>query len=277
MSAYDKLFKIAESQGITVPEVIKFLASPAGYTLSKILSEVETRSNLPQGILALAQNPSSGVTDYLKTQANNAIYNENEPSKVERIISELQGQNQNNPDYVGPQEEDSPLSQLNASMFSQDIGVQPSDIASVNPSNFNDELRSGLYGTITPNFPNFVGPQEENSPANQIGMQFLAEDLGIKPTSTTSNTSGGSTLPALTPEFLQSIMAPPSGVNPDRDAVKEFQGDMSPAFGNATPESLGFTEATADYGDRYFGGGGGGGKFMSSEYAKGGQIYRGIR
>ena len=48
--------------------------------------------------------------------------------------------------------------------------------------NNNDEFREAVYGTITPNFPNFVGPQEFNSPADQLDMKFLAEDLGVPPT-----------------------------------------------------------------------------------------------
>jgi hypothetical protein len=48
--------------------------------------------------------------------------------------------------------------------------------------NSSDELREALYGTITPNYARFVGPQELNSPSDQIGMKFLAEDLGVPPT-----------------------------------------------------------------------------------------------
>jgi hypothetical protein len=185
-------------------------------------------------------------------------------------------------------------------MLPFDLGVQPSyetPIASSN--NMNDELREGMFGTITPNFPNFVGPQEFNSPADQIDTQFFAQDLGIQPTSTaavtsntpvtsnslTSNTSNNSELPALTSDFLQQIMSPPTEVNPNRDFVREIQGENSQIFGNSTPESLGFTEVQSmPEMQQFYGGGGGGGgldkydyDFSSMAYARGGQIYRGRR
>jgi len=296
MSAVGTAIKLAERNGISVPEFLKFLASPAGYTIARALDALESQANLPQGILSLAQNPSSAATNYIQTQVENAIYGQNEPSRIESIISELQGTNPNKPNYVGPQQEGSTLSQSNTSNLSRDIGVTPSDdFVGSNFSNMNDELRESMFGTITPNFPNFVGPQELNSPADKIDTQFLAQDLGFQPTTsvvsntpTTTNTlvtqdaNSGSSLPALTPEFLQSILQPSSGVDSDRDAAKEMQRDMTPAFGNVTPESLGFTEVANDFSN--FGGGyggGGGGKydydFSSQAYAKGGQIYRGVR
>lgn len=254
MSAYSTAIKLAEKNGISVPEFIKFLASPAGYAVSKALDAIETQAKLPQGILSLAQNPQSAITNYVQTQAENAIYNQNEPSRIESIISELQGANPDKPNYVGPQEVGSPLSLQNTAMLPSTLGVQPTDeYVGASLNNINDDLREAMYGTITPNYPKFVGPQELNSPADQIDTQFLAEDLGVKPTSNTSNTSASSTLPALTPEFLQSILAPPPGVDPNRDAVKDMQGDMSPAFGNFTPASLGFkeTQSTPDYSRAY--------------------------
>jgi len=233
------------------------------------------------------------------------LFNENNTSKIENIISELQGTNPDKPNYVGPQQPDSTLSQLNTSMLPFDLGVQPSyETPIASSSNMNDELREGMFGTITPNFPNFVGPQEFNSPADQIDTQFLAQDLGIQPTSTaavtsntpvisntpvtsnsvTSNTSNNSELPALTPDFLQSILVPPPGVNPSGDVVRETNDIISPIFGNATPESLGFTEVQSmPEMQQFYGGGGGGGlgkyydDFSSMAYAKGGQIYRGRR
>ena len=286
MSAVGTAIRLAERNGISIPEFIKFLASPAGYAISKALDAVETQAKLPQGILSLAQNPSGAVANYLQTQAENALFNENNTSKIENIISELQGTNPDKPNYVGPQQVDSPLSQVNTAMLPFDLGVQPSyetPIASSN--NMNDELREGMFGTITPNFPSFVGPQELNSPADQIDTQFLAQDLGVQPTTVataaTPNTSSNSYLPALTPEFLQSIMEPPTGVDPNRDFMKEIQGENSPIFGNFTPESLGLFENFSDYGDSFGGGGGGGdrGDFDYSAYAmaRGGQIQRGIR
>lgn len=278
MNVSGAAIRFAEKNGIPIPEFVKFLASPAGYTLSKVFDAIETQANLPQGILGLVQNPSSAATNYIQTQVENSLYGQNNPSKIENIISELQGANPNATNYVGPQEVDSPLSQANTTMLPSVLGVQPNEqMVGVSPSNFNDELREAMYGTITPNYARFVGPQELNSPADQIGMQFLPEELGVKPTSTTSSTS--STLPALTPEFLQSILAPPPGVDPSRDAVKDMLGDMSPAFGNATPESLGFTEATNDYGSF----GGGGGKYLDDisagamAFANGGFIRKGVR
>ena len=130
MSAYDKVFKLAESQGITVPELIKFLASPTGYTLSKALSAIETQANLPQGILSIVQNPASAATNYVQTQAQNAVYDQNNPSRIENIISELQGANPDKPNYVGPQEEASPVSQMNFDNLSKILGQQstPSNV-----------------------------------------------------------------------------------------------------------------------------------------------------
>ena len=235
MSAYTKLFKFAEGQGITIPEVVKFLASPAGYTLSKALEAIESKAQLPQGILSLAQNPVSGVTDYLKTQASNAVFNENEPSKVENIISELQGANPDKPNYVGPQQVDSPLSQQNTAMLPSTLGVQPTN-EFVHSNNMNDDLREGMFGTITPNYARFVGPQELNSPADQIDTQFLAEDLGVKPTQQMSATD------------MIDILNSASNYG---GGGKGFEREM---------ESGGF-----DLFD------GGGGKYMA--YAKGGQIY----
>lgn len=284
MSASTAAIRFAEKNGIPIPEFVKFLASPAGYTLSKVFDAIETQANLPQGILSLAQNPASAVTNYVQTQAENSLYGQNNPSRIENIISELQGTNPDKPNFVGPQEEDSYLSQTNTSMLPLSLGVAPSEeFSGASINNMNDDLRSGLYGTQTENFPNFVGPISEDSPTFQSDLSFLPADLGVQPTSntaatsTTSNTSGGSTLPALTPEFLQSILVPPPGVDPSRDAVKDIQRDMSPVFGDATPESLGFTEVVNDYGN--FGGGGGKGleMFDMAEYARGGFIHRGIR
>jgi len=331
MNVSNAAIKFAEKNGISIPEFVKFLASPAGYMLSKTFDAIEAQANLPQGILSLAQNPTSGVTDYLKTQASNAIYNQNEPSKIENIISELQGANPDRSNYVGPQEVDSPLSQLNTSNLSRDLGVTPSDEfagASFSNTNMNDDLREGMFGTITPNYARFVGPQELNSPADQIDTQLLAEDLGVKPTTavtsntpttaattSTSSTSNNSELPALTSDFLQSILVPPPGVNPSGDVVKESNNVVSPIFGNSTPESLGFTETQSmpDYSRAYSALGGaevvnnlrdqflnmgldentigsvfsnyyapetGGGKledFSYSQYRHGGQIYGGVR
>jgi hypothetical protein len=286
MSAVGTAIKLAERNGISVPEFLKFLASPAGYTIARALDAIESQANLPQGILSLAQNPSSAATNYIQTQAENAIYGQNEPSRIESIISELQGTNPDKPNYVGPQQEGSTLSQSNTSNLSRDLGVTPSDdFVGSNFSNMNDELREGMFGTITPNFPNFVGPQELNSPADKIDTQFLAQDLGVQPTtsvvsntSSTADTNSGSSLPSLTPEFLQLILQSPSGVDPDRDAAKEMQRDMTPAFGNVTPESLGFTEVANDFSN--FDGGGGGKNDMDYSimaYKKGGQIYGGQR
>ena len=251
---------------------------------------------MPQGILSLAQNPAGAATNYLQTQAENALFNENNTSKIENIISELQGTNPDKPNYVGPQQPDSTLSQLNTSMLPLDLGVQPSyETPIASSGSMNDELREGMFGTITSNFPNFVGPQEFNSPADQIDTQFLAQDLGVQPTSVaavtsntpvtsnsvTSNTSNSSELPTLTSDFLQSILVPPPGVNPSGDVVRESNDVISPIFGNATPESLGFTEVQSMPEMQQFYGGGSGGKyyddFSSMAYAKGGQIYRGRR
>ena len=297
MSAVGTAIRLAERNGISIPEFIKFLASPAGYAIAKALDAIETQAKLPQGILSLAQNPAGAATNYLQTQAENALFNENNASKIERIISELQGTNPDKPNYVGPQQPDSTLSQLNTAMLPLDLGVQPSyETPVASSSNINDELREGMFGTITPNFPNFVGPQEFNSPADQIDTQFFAQDLGIQPTSTaavtsntpvtsnslTSNTSSNSELPTLTSDFLQQIMSPPTEVNPNRDFVREIQGENSPIFGNSTPESLGFTEVQSmPEMQQFYGGGGGLGKydydFSSMAYARGGQIYRGRR
>jgi len=302
MSAVGTAIRLAERNGISVPEFIKFLASPAGYAIAKALDAIETQTNLPQGILSLAQNPAGAATNYLQTQAENALFNENNTSKIENIISELQGTNPDKPNYVGPQQPDSTLSQLNTSMLPFDLGVQPSDESvRASSNNMNDELREGMFGTITSNFPNFVGPQEFNSPADQIDTQFLAQDLGIQPTSTaavtsntpvisntpvtsnsvTSNTSNNSELPALTSDFLQQIMSPPTEVNPNRDFVREIQGDNSPIFGASTPESLGFTEVQSmPEMQEFYGGGGSKGNiedFSYSQYRHGGQIYGGRR
>ena len=308
MSAVGTAIRLAERNGISIPEFIKFLASPAGYAIARALDAIETQAKLPQGILSLAQNPAGAATNYLQTQAENALFNENNTSKIENIISELQGTNPDKPNYVGPQQPDSTLSQLNTAMLPLDLGVQPSyETPVASSSNMNDELREGMFGTITPNFPNFVGPQEFNSPADQIDTQFFAQDLGIQPTSTaavtsntpvisntpvtsnsvTSNTSNNSELPALTPDFLQLILAPPTGVDPNRDAAKELLRDAgidqpnSSIFGNSTPESLGFTEVQSMPEMQQFYGGGSGGKyyddFSSMAYARGGQIYRGRR
>lgn len=287
MNVSGAAIKFAEKNGIPIPEFVKFLASPAGYTLSKVFDAIETQANLPQGILGLVQNPSSAATNYIQTQVENSLYGQNNPSKIENIISELQGANPDKPNFVGPQEEDSYLSQVNTSMLPLSLGVAPSEeLSGASLNNMNDDLRSGLYGTITPNAVKFVGPHAEDSQTFQFDTNYLPITLGVQPTSntattsTTADTNSSSTLPALTPEFLQSILAPPPGVDPSRDAVKDIQRDMSPIFGNVTPESLGFTEATNDYGSF---GGGGGGKYLDDisagemAFANGGFIRKGIR
>jgi hypothetical protein len=312
MSAYSTAIKLAEKNGISVPEFIKFLASPAGYTISKALDALESQTNLPQGILSLAQNPKSAITNYVQTQAENAIYNQNEPSRIESIISELQGTNPDKPNYVGPQEVDSTLSQQNTAMLPSTLGVQPTG-EFVPSNNMNDDLREGMFGTITPNYARFVGPQELNSPSDQIGMQFLAEDLGVKPTSntaTTSNTGSNTNNSSIPPEILQTI-----GGNVDGKSLQEDMNNISSAFGNTSPASLGLaeTQSMPDYSRAYGALGGaesvnnlrnqllgmgisedtigsafsayyppepGGGKledFSYSEYRHGGQIYGGRR
>jgi hypothetical protein len=314
MNVSGAAIKFAEKNGISIPEFVKFLASPAGYALSKVFDAVETQANLPQGILGLAQNPVSGATDYLKTQASNAIYNQNEPSKIESIISELQGANPDRPNYVGPQEVDSPLSQLNTSNLSRDLGVTPSDEfagASSNNTNMNDDLRSGLYGNQSENFYNFVGPVSEDSPAFQSDLKFLPEALGVQPTTaTTSNTGSSTNNSSIPPEVLQTI-----GGNVEGKSLQEDMNNISNAFGNTSPASLGLaeTQSMPDYSRAYSALGGaevvnnlrdqflnmgldentigsvfsnyyapetGGGKledFSYSQYRQGGQIYRGVR
>lgn len=314
MSAVGTAIKLAERNGISIPEFIKFLASPAGYAIAKALDAVETQANLPQGILSLAKNPAGAATDYIQTQAGNAIYGQNDLSKIESIVSELQGTNPDKPNYVGPQQVDSALSQLNTSNLSRDLGVTPSDeFVGANFSNMNDELREGMFGTITPNFPSFVGPQELNSPADQIDTQFLAEDLGVKPTSntaTTSNTSSSTNNSSIPPEILQAI-----GGNVEGKSLQEDMNNISNAFGNISPASLGLaeTQSMPDYSRAYGALGGaevvnnlrdqflnmgmdenaigsvfsnyyapkpGGGKledFSYSQYRHGGQIYGGRR
>ena len=249
MSAYSTAIKLAEKNGISVPEFIKFLASPAGYTISKALDALESQTSLPQGILSLAQNPKSAITNYVQTQAENAIYNQNEPSRIESIISELQGANPDKPNYVGPQQVDSTLSQANTAMLPYDLGVQPSDESvRASSNNMNDELREGMFGTITPNFPSFVGPQELNSPADQIDTQFLAEDLGVKPTSIASNTSNSANNSSIPPEILQTI-----GGNVEGKSLQEDMNNISSAFGNTSPASLGLaeTQSMPDYSRAY--------------------------
>ena len=311
MSAVGTAIRLAERNGISIPEFIKFLASPAGYAISKALDAVETQAKLPQGILSLAQNPSGAVANYLQTQAENVLFNENNTSKIENIVSELQGTNPDKPNYVGPQQPDSTLSQLNTSMLPFDLGVQPSDESvRASSNNMNDELREGMFGTITPNFPSFVGPQELNSPADQIDTQFLAEDLGVKPTSIASNTSNSVNNSSIPPEFLQAI-----GGNVEGKSLQEDMNNISNAFGNTSPASLGLTETQSmpDYSRAYAALGGaevvnnlrdqflnmgmdenaigsvfsnyyapepGGGKledFSYSQYRHGGQIYGGRR
>jgi hypothetical protein len=275
--------KFAEKNGISIPEFVKFLASPAGYMLSKAFDAIESQANLPQGILSLAQNPVSGVTDYLKTQTENAIYNQNEPSKIESIISELQGSNPDKPNYVGPQQVDSTLSQLNTSNLARDLGVMPTSEfagASSNSTNMNDDLRSGLYGTQTENFPNFVGPLSENSPAFLSDLSFLPADLGVQPTTavtpSTLNTSSNSNLSGITPEILQAISALPV----EGKSLQEDMSNISGVFGASTPESLGFTEMQSMPEMQEFYGGGGKGNiedYSYSMYRHGGQIYGGRR
>jgi len=247
MSAVGIAVKLAERNGISVPEFIKFLASPAGYTIAKALDAIETQAKLPQGILGLAQNPSGAVANYLQTQAENALFNENNTSKIENIVSELQGTNPDKPNYVGPQQVDSTLSQANTAMLPYDLGVQPTgEFARSN--NINDELREGMFGTITPNFPSFVGPQELNSPADQIDTQFLAEDLGVKPTSIASNTSNSTNNSSIPLEILQTI-----GGNVEGKSLQEDMNNISNAFGNTSPASLGLTETQSmpDYSRAY--------------------------
>jgi hypothetical protein len=247
MSAYSTAIKLAEKNGISVPEFIKFLASPAGYTISKALDALESQTSLPQGILSLAQNPKSAITNYVQTQAENAIYNQNEPSRIESIISELQGANPDKPNYVGPQEVDSTLSQQNTAMLPSTLGVQPT--GEFVPSNImNDDLREALYGTITPNYARFVGPQELNSPSDQIGVQFLAEDLGVKPTPIASNTSNSANNSSIPPEILQTI-----GGNVEGKSLQEDMNNISSAFGNTSPASLGLAETPSmpDYSRAY--------------------------
>ena len=249
MSAVGTAIKLAERNGISIPEFIKFLASPAGYAIAKALDAIETQAKLPQGILSLAQNPAGAATNYLQTQAENALFNENNTSKIENIISELQGTNPDKPNYVGPQQPDSTLSQLNTAMLPFDLGVQPSyETPIVSSSNMNDELREGMFGTITPNFPSFVGPQELNSPADQIDTQFLAEDLGVKPTSIASNTSNSVNNSSIPPEILQTI-----GGNVEGKSLQEDMNNISNAFGNISPASLGLTETQSmpDYSRAY--------------------------
>jgi len=284
MNVSNAAIKFAEKNGISIPEFVKFLASPAGYMLSKAFDAIESQTNLPQGILSLAQNPVSGATDYLKTQANNAIYNQNEPSKIESIISELQGTNPDKPNYVGPQQPDSTLSQLNTSNLSRDLGVKPSDEfagASSGNTNMNDDLRSGLYGTQTENYPNFVGPLTEYSPAFLSDLSFLPADLGVQPTTavtpSTSNTSSNSNLSGITPEILQAIAALPV----EGKSLQEDMSNISGVFGTSTPESLGFTEVQSmPEMQEFYGGGGGKGNiedYSYSQYRHGGQIYGGRR
>jgi len=249
MSAVGTAIKLAERNGISIPEFIKFLASPAGYTIAKALDAIETQAKLPQGILGLAQNPSGAVANYLQTQAENALFNENNTSKIENIISELQGTNPDKPNYVGPQQADSTLSQLNTSNLSRDLGVIPSDeFVGASFNNMNDELREGMFGTITPNFPSFVGPQELNSPADQIDTQFLAEDLGVKPTSIASNTSNSTNNSSIPLEILQTI-----GGNVEGKSLQEDMNNISNAFGNTFPASFGLTETQSmpDYSRAY--------------------------
>jgi len=247
MSAVGTAIKLAERNGISIPEFIKFLASPAGYTIAKALDAIETQAKLPQGILGLAQNPSGAVANYLQTQAENVLFNENNTSKIENIVSELQGTNPDKPNYVGPQQVDSTLSQANTAMLPYDLGVQPTgEFARSN--NINDELREGMFGTITPNFPSFVGPQELNSPADQIDTQFLAEDLGVKPTSIASNTSNSTNNSSIPLEILQTI-----GGNVEGKSLQEDMNNISNAFGNTFPASLGLTETQSmpDYSRAY--------------------------
>jgi hypothetical protein len=250
MSAVGTAIRLAERNGISVPEFIKFLASPAGYAIAKALDAIETQAKLPQGILSLAQNPAGAATNYLQTQAENVLFNENNTSKIENIISELQGTNPDKPNYVGPQQVDSPLSQVNTLMLPYDLGVQPTDeFAKASSNNMNDDLRSSMYGTQTENFPNFVGPLLEDSPAFQSDLSFLPADLGVQPTVNNNAT--------------QNIT------------------DIDSMFGNVTPESLGFTEVQSmPEMQQFYGGGGGGSHHQDTNYyamARGGQISRGRR
>lgn len=141
--------------------------------------------------------------------------------------------------------------------------ANPKDMdSSIYSSNLTD-LLSMLDEYRTAEVPEIVTTGDKAS--FEAGDTFDA-DLGMNVPSNTggSKTGGG--------DFIQTFMAPPPGVDPDRDAVKEFQRATTPGIDFA-PMDFGGSMDYSDFGGG--GGGGGGGRyyddFSSQAYAKGGQ------
>ena len=146
MAGIDKLFSLAQSQGLTIPEVVKFIASPQGYMLSKVLDAIEYKTQLPTGTLGVLQNPSGAATNYVQTQASNALFDDNKPSKIETIINQLQDSSAK-PNFVGPQEENSSVSSKNLADLLATLN-QNTDTQVNNANSFVDTTPANTVGPI---------------------------------------------------------------------------------------------------------------------------------
>jgi hypothetical protein len=152
-----------------IKELLPFAINPQGYVVGKAVSSLADLLGYGDEVKSL-QEGSKAEKDYYKETIRNVI--------GDLLPGELG-------DFV----------RVTPRIPYEPVGSywDPEQNAFVNPAggnldpfgqkvNSNDELRESLYGTITPNFAKFVGPQELNSAADQIDMEFLPLDLGVSPT-----------------------------------------------------------------------------------------------
>ena len=158
----------------------------------------------------------------------------NKPDSVERFENYLRDLNfgtqvPGQGKFVGALPEDNAIFQNRVENLAYDLNTEPTSGV---PEGLDlERLRNTIYGTNP-----LVGPPEEHSNqqhddeydfSNSISDFRTGVSDSTPDTEYEFNPNNNSELPALTPEFLQLNMAPPSGVDANRDFIEQFNGSIS--------------------------------------------------
>jgi hypothetical protein len=153
---------------------------------------------------------------------------------------------------VQPYYENRPENRLSEEEYDQQMAELSAQVNRPgNLENFEDRVRDMDYGTLNQNVSQYVGPLEEydqtrldteydfaNSLSDfQPGLNSDVSDLGEM---TITDQKSSDYQPAPTSNFLQTVMAPPVGVDSNKDFLDNLNGNISSPVG-ASSDSVGFT------------------------------------
>jgi len=182
----------------------------------------------------------------------------NKPGNLERFEDTLRDMNYGTQipgqgKFVGALPEDSAIFQNRVENLAYDLNTEPTSGV---PEGLDlEHLRNTIYGTNP-----LVGPPEEYSNQSANDEYDFTSSISDYRTGVSEPTDAdmsqdrnNSGLPALTPAFLQLNMAPPPGVDTNRDFIEQFNGSIS--GGDFMPQGGGKGEFDIDDIEQYLRGG----------------------